>query len=218
MKRLVFLCVCMLSLFVLAGCAADKSSDINEKEYTAQAGKAAPQNGKVLIAYFSMIDDVPKDADAVTHATSSIGNTKTAAEEIQRQTGGDLFAIKTANVYPSDHKEASAIAKEEIDSDARPELISHVDNMAEYDTVYIGFPIWWYVEPMAVRSFLEEYDFSGKKVIPFCTSMGADIKSSEEDITSLVKGAKVLPGITLHAGQKDQSEAISEWLSDIGMK
>lgn len=161
---------------------------------------------------------MPEGADASAHATPSIGNTESAALEIQRQVGGDLFAIKTVQTYPVSHREASAIAEEEMRSDARPELSTHVENMDEYDTVYIGYPIWWYIEPMAIRTFIEEYDFSGKTVIPFCTTMGAGVEESVGNITSLAKGATVLDGVTIRTGQEDQSEDISEWLTDIGMK
>jgi len=173
---------------------------------------------KTLIAYFSLIDIVPEGADASAHATPSIGNTESAAMEIQKQVGGDLFAIKTVKIYPVSHRECSAIAEEEMRSDARPELSTHIENMADYDTIYIGYPLWWYQEPMAIRSFLEEYDFSGKTVIPFCTSLGADISASEDNIKALLPDATVLSGVTLRTGQQDMSGDISDWLSDIGMK
>ena len=173
--------------------------------------------GNTLIAYFSLIDIVPEGADASAHATPSIGNTESAALEIQSQTGGELFAINTVQTYPVSHSECSAIAEEEMRSDARPELSTHVENMDEYDTIYIGYPIWWYIEPMAIRTFLEEYDLSGKIIIPFCTTMGAGIEESVENITSLVPDATVLEGLTLRTGREDFSEEISAWLANIEM-
>lgn len=193
----------------------DEEMSVPEQETSSDA---TGEGGKTLIAYFSLIDIVPEDADASAHATPSIGNTESAAMEIQRQVGGDLFAIKTVQTYPVSHREASAIAEEEMRSDARPELSTHVENMDEYDTVYIGYPIWWYIEPMAIRTFLDEYDFSGKTVIPFCTTMGAGVEESVDNITSLAEGATVLDGVTIRTGQNSQSEDISEWLTDIGLK
>lgn len=172
---------------------------------------------KVLIAYFSLADSVPEGADAVTHATPSIGNTESAAIEIQKQTGGDLFAIHTVESYPISHRECSEAAEEEMRSDARPELSSHIENMENYDTVYIGYPIWWYQEPMAIRTFLEEYDFSEKTVIPFCTTLGAGVKESEENIQSLCPNSTVLNGLTLYSGQDNFSDEILKWLSEIEM-
>lgn len=174
--------------------------------------------GKTLIAYFSLVDIVPEGADASAHATPEIGNTESAALEIQTQVGGNLFAIKTVQTYPVSHRECSSIAEEEMRSDARPELSTHVENMDEYDTVYIGFPIWWYQEPMAIRTFLEEYDFSGKTIIPFCTTLGAGVEQSVDNIKSLCPASTVLEGLTLYTGRNSFSESVAEWLGEIGMK
>lgn len=241
MKRIAALCLSVLLLLSLAACSGGGQENPVNSDSTPQTSSSEQENteqeetdtmqssgqptaneetagGKTLIAYFSLIDIVPEGADASAHATPSIGNTESAAMEIQRQVGGDLFAIKTVQTYPVSHREASAIAEEEMRSDARPELSTHLDNMDEYDTVYIGYPIWWYIEPMAIRTFLDEYDFSGKTIIPFCTTMGAGVEESVENITSLADGATVLDGVTLRTGREDNSEDISEWLSDIGIK
>lgn len=206
---------------------AAPESQADEEQEPTQVPPQAPEESvseqeeetvsKTLIAYFSLADIVPEGADASAHATPSIGNTESAAIEIQNQVGGDLFAIHTVQTYPVNHRECSAIAEEEMRSDARPELSTHVENMEQYDTVYIGYPIWWYIEPMAIRTFLEEYDFTGKTVIPFCTTLGAGISESEENIASLASGATVLEGLTLRTGRQDMSEDISSWLADIGM-
>ena len=244
MKRYISLCLALMLAFSLVACGSGQSEPTSEPTQTPPSVSEEPmettepeqedeemsvpdqetssevteEGGKTLIAYFSLIDIVPEGADASAHATPSIGNTESAAMEIQRQVGGDLFAIKTVQTYPVSHREASAIAEEEMRSDARPELSTHVENMDEYDTVYIGYPIWWYIEPMAIRTFLDEYDFSGKTVIPFCTTMGAGVEESVGNITSLAEGATVLDGVTIRTGQEDQSGDISEWLTDIGMK
>lgn len=236
MNRIVALCLSSALLFLLTACSGDTptaSTEVNSSQIQSTNSKQEESDmssstepdasvetsgGKTLIAYFSLIDIVPDGADASTHATPSIGNTEAAAMEIQKQVGGDLFAIKTVKTYPVSHREASAIAEDEMRSDARPELSTHIENMQQYDTVYIGYPIWWYIEPMAIRTFLEEYDFSGKTIIPFCTSLGAGVDESVENITSLASSATVLDGVTLHTGREDQSKAISDWLSDIGIK
>ena len=178
MKRIIALCLSVLLLLSLAACSGGGQENPVSSDSTPQISSSEQENseqeetdtmqssgrptaneettgGKTLIAYFSLIDIVPEGADASTHATPSIGNTESAAMEIQRQVGGDLFAIKTVQTYPVNHRKASAIAEEEMRSDARPELSTHLDNMDEYDTVYIGYPIWWYIEPMAIRTFLD---------------------------------------------------------------
>ena len=241
MKRFL---ICILAVCLLCSLAACGSSEPSVSEETPSSSATTPTEDttmpsnepdtttsqpdsdaaeptaekKTLIAYFSLIDIVPEGADASAHATPSIGNTESAAIEIQKQVGGDLFAIKTVKTYPVSHRECSAIAEEEMRSDARPELSTHVENMADYDTIYIGYPIWWYQEPMAIRSFLEEYDFSDKTVIPFCTTLGAGVSESVDNIKSLLPDATVLSGVTLRTGRQDMSGDISDWLSDIGMK
>lgn len=240
MKRITVICLTALLLLNLTACSENERSPVisssskpqstqseqesSSREESSMYSSSESMNsdktsdGKTLIAYFSLADIVPEGADASTHATPSIGNTESAAMEIQRQVGGDLFAIKTVQSYPVSHREASAVAQEEMRTDARPELSTHLDNMDEYSTVYIGYPIWWYIEPMAIRTFLEEYDFSGKTIIPFCTSLGAGVEESVKNISSLAKGADVLDGITLHTGRTDHSDDISEWLTSLGLK
>ena len=220
MRRIVVFCLSVILMFLLAACSGEGQENPESSALAPQPSQAEQEKAgqKTLIAYFSLIDIVPEGVDASTHATPSIGNTESAAMEIHRQTGGDLFAIKTVQTYPVSHREASVIAEEEMRSDARPELSTHLNNMDEYDIVYIGYPIWWYIEPMAIRTFLDEYDFSDKTVSPFCTTMGAGVDESVENITSLADGATVLDGVTLRTGRRDYSKDISEWLSDIGMK
>ena len=105
-----------------------------------------------------------------------------------------------------DDTQSAEAAALEIGRQTGGELSSHVEGMGSYSVIYIGFPIWWYQEPMAVRTFLEEYDFSGKTLIPFCTTLGAGIGESEENIRSLCPGAVVLEELTLHTGQDSFEE------------
>lgn len=186
-----------------------------ESSVPTESSEVEVASSKTLIAYFSLADIVPEGADASTHATPASGNTESAALEIQRQAGGDLFAIKTVREYPISHQECSSIAEEEMCADARPELSTHVENMDDYDTVYIGYPIWWYIEPMAIRTFLEEYDFSGKTIVPFCTTLGTGVAESQENIQNLCPSATVLDGLTLHTGREDFSESVAQWLAQM---
>lgn len=192
-------------------------SPVNETA-PAQGSKAAEKTKrKILIAYFSQARIVSEGADAVSSATPYVGNTFSAAQEIQKQVGGDIFEIVTVNSYPVDHREASAIAKRELKSNARPALASHVKNLDSYDVIFLGYPIWWYTEPMAVRTFLEEYNFSGKIIVPFCTTLGAGVEESVSDIKSICPSANVLEGVTLRTGRPDMALDISRWLSKVGM-
>lgn len=151
-------------------------------------------NGKSLVVYFSRT-----------------GNTKAVAEEIQSLTGSDLVELKTVVPYPSSYNDCLAQAQEERANNARPELSTVVSNMSEYDTVYVGYPIWCYTAPMAIFTFLESYDFTGKTVIPFCTSGSSSINQSVTDIRSICSGVNVLDGF--RAGD---SETVEAWLTRIG--
>lgn len=97
---------------------------------------------------------------------------------IQQETRGELFRIETEKTYPSDYDELVDYGREEPDEDSRPTLSSHVENMDEYDVVFLGYPNWWFDMPMAVYSFLDEYDFSGKTNIPFCTHGGSGFSNT----------------------------------------
>ena len=165
-----------------------------------------------------MDDPDSVDVDATTSASVLMpGNVGLLAQWIQEETGGDLFPIITEEPYSSDYDTCLNRAIEEHDSGSRPAITGYVDHIEDYDIAFLGFPNWWYIEPMAIRTFLEEYDFTGKTVIPFCTTLGAGISESEENIASLASGATVLEGITLRTGRQDMSEDISSWLAEIGM-
>ena len=183
-------------------------SDSTDEEET-------PGNGKVLVAYFSRANHVSDGTDAVSGATNKARNTQTVAMEIARLTDGDLFEIVPERDYPVSHSECSQIALQEYEADARPALRTHVEDMSGYDTIYIGFPIWRYCEPMAVRTFLEEYDFNGKTIRPFCTSMAVGIEDAQANISRLCPTAHVGSGLRIPYTIPDNvSETLSEWIND----
>lgn len=156
----------------------------------------------ILIAYFS-----------------HWGHTKQFAEKIQQLTGGDLFEIKTSRFYPEEHDPCSIQAHREQLNDDRPELTDQVKNMDQYDTVFVGHPIWWYREPMVIRSFWAAYDFQGKTVIPFCTSGDVGIENTEKDTQKYLPTATVKTGLRLGTHAVDSSvPEIKEWLQQDGIK
>lgn len=143
------------------------------------AGAPAPSNKKVLVAYYSRS-----------------GNTKAVARQIQRLTGGDLFEIQTVQAYPSVYNELTDQAKKEIAAGYKPELKNKVENMAAYDAVFVGSPDWWGTYAPAVSSFLSQYDFAGKTVIPFFTNGGGGMQNCERDMKKQLAGVNVAKGIT----------------------
>lgn len=213
MKKTVALL--LLLALILSGCDAGVPG--NSPENSTQAPGAAQtqppasapaqskapggppaQSGSVLIAYFSMPEDVdPAGADAVSGASivvrngRHLGNTQYVAQIIQEAVGGDLFRIETVQQYPLDHEPLVDQASDEKAASARPELSTHIENLEQYDTILIGYPNWWGDLPMPLYTFLEEYDLSGKTIIPFITHGGSRASRTVETISNLQPNAAV---------------------------
>ncbi|MGE5380610.1 MAG: flavodoxin [Methylocystaceae bacterium] len=168
------------------------------------------KDAKCLIAYYSRAGNNYVSGQIVN---LRVGNTEVAANMIQKMTAGDLFHIETMNAYPADYTETTEVAKQELRDKTRPELTDHVENMASYDVIFLGYPNWWGTMPMAVFTFLEESDLSGKTIIPFCTHEGSGLGHSEKDIAKLCHNAKVLKGLAIHGSRvNDAQKDIADWL------
>ena len=125
-------------------------------------------NQKVLVVYFS------RTGEQYSVGNISEGNTAVIAKMVASKTGGDLFEIKVANDnYPKDYTKLTEYSKVELQQNARPEIVGKVNNFEQYDTIFVGFPVWWGDKPMPVYTFLGSYDFNGKTIIPFCTHEGS---------------------------------------------
>ena len=157
-------------------------------------------------------------ADKVLVAVfSASGVTKRVGEEIARVSGGDFFEIvptekyTTADLNWNNRKSRSTV--EMNDASVRPEIASKVADMASYDTVIIGFPIWWGVAPRIIETFLESYDFSGKKIIPFCTSGGSGVGRSDSELHKNVKGnVRWEKGVQIN---RPNEKDIRKWLDNV---
>ncbi len=146
------------------------------------------------------------------------GNTQVIAGKIRKLAGGDLFRIEPVKSYPDDYDEVVELAKDELGKNARPELKSTVRNIHDYDTIFLGYPIWWGVMPMPVLTFLESLDFSGKTIIPFCTHEGSGFGMSERYIRQSCPGAKILSGLAIRGEKRDQADAeIGKWLKSLDL-
>ena len=170
---------------------------------------------KCLIAYFSREGNNYVSGKIVN---LPVGNTKVVAEMIQEMTGGDVFRIDTVKSYPEDYTETTNVAKKELHDNSRPELSSHVENMDSYNVIFLGYPNWWGTMPMPVFTFLEEYDFSDKTIIPFCTHEGSGLGHSEKDIAKLCPKATLLKGLAIHGSRVSAAKKdVTNWLTKIGM-
>ena len=139
----------------------------------------AEDPSSVLIAYFSWS-----------------GNTEQVAQIIRQETGGDLFEITPATAYTDDYNELLDIAQQEQSDNARPELAGQVENWEQYDTIFVGYPNWWSDAPMAVYTFVESYDWSGKTLVPFNTSASGGFGRSLSGLEESAPGASILDGIS----------------------
>lgn len=168
----------------------------------------------ILVAYFSYGENALLPADVDASASASIqfwdnqltGNTGVVAHMINDAVDGDLFSIITAEKYPASYNETVDLGRDEKNSNARPQLISHIENLDKYDTIFIGFPNWWSDMPMALYSFLDEYDFSGKTIISFSTSGGSGLSDAANSIREAEPNAEVLNGFTISARRSVNAE------------
>ena len=171
-------------------------------------------DSNVLVAYFSRMDNIDFDesVDAVTSASINndngdfAGNAAILADYASKASKGDIFSIQTEEKYPSAYRETTDIAADEKADNARPALSTHVENMEQYDTVILIYPNWWGTIPMPVAAFLEEYDFSGKKILPVCTHEGSAMGDSENDINKIVPEADIVSGLSIRGGSVKDSE------------
>ena len=172
-------------------------------------------NSKSLIAYFSRKGNNYVGGSIVN---LPIGNTEVIAKKLQKLTGSDIFQIRTVKSYPEDYTETTNVAREEQRENARPDLTETIDNLNSYGVIYIGYPNWYGTMPMAVFTFLERYDFSGKTIVPFCTHEGSGMGSSERDVKKLCPNAKVLSGLAIRGGSVDRADKdITNWLKKLDL-
>jgi len=158
-------------------------------------------SGNILVAFFSRT-----------------GNTRVIADFIHEELGCDAFEIKPADPYPKDYDATVDRARREQDGDYRPGLATELENTDSYDTVFVGYPNWWGTMPMAVFTFLEDHDLSGKTVVPFCTHEGSRLGRSVKDIAGLYPRSTMLDAIAVRGSAvQNARDDVSEWLQRIGM-
>ena len=197
-------------LLSLSACGQnkDEKASVEVKSSTVQEYTDSNSDGaKILVAYFSQT-----------------GHTRPLAEHAAEILHADLYEIKAADPYTEADinygDSESRTSKEQNDPDVRPEIAGSVENMEQYDIVFLGYPIWWGDMPMAVYTFMESYDWSGKVVIPFCTHEGSGLSGTDSSIAS-VTGAQVLTAIDMRGStaQKlndDTKQTVRTWLDDLG--
>ena len=202
----------------------DQSEPVGSQE---SAGQEEAEGSHILIAYFTWADNTvvedpsSVDVDATTSASVlAPGNATKLAAWIQEAVGGDLHSIVVEEPYSSDYDECLDRAAEEKADNARPALTTHVENMEDYDIVFLGFPNWWYTLPMPVLTFVEEYDWSGKTVVPFVTHGTGGLSSTIRDLTAaLPEDTTILEPIGVYRPEVDTSQgAVQDWLAGLDLE
>lgn len=209
---------------------AEESTEIETEQSTegtaeAESSEAAAQSS-LLVAYFSYSENaaLPDDVDASASASiqpgngALTGNTGVVADMIAQATGADLFSIRTVEQYPDTYDATIDQGQQEQSDGARPELATHLENLDSYDTIFLGFPNWWGDMPMAVYTFLDEVDLSGKTVIPFVTSGGSGFSNTISTIQEMEPQATVQEGLSIGASSATGAQQqVESWLSELGL-
>ena len=168
----------------------------------------------MLVAYFSLA------GEQYGVGVVEEGNTSIIAHMISEQTGADLFEIKPETPYPTTYQGLLDVSQQEMRDNARPEIADTVDNMDDYDTIFIGYPNWWGDMPMIVYSFLESYDLSGKTIVPFCTHGGSGLSDTESTIADITGGTMkdglAIPGTTAQNDRDTAKSEVTQWLREDG--
>ena len=202
-KKIIALLMMVLSMvFLFTACSGGGNSSGTQSENTTEASSAsdastdtaaddtAKADGNILVAYYSYT-----------------GNTEAVAKQIADLTGGDLAEIQRKE----DYQDLQTDAKEEIDQDIRPEITVSVENVEDYDTIFVGYPIWWDEAPAMISTFLDSYDFSGKTIVSFCTSSSDEIDNSLHIFSEICPDANIAEGLTAN----DDAD-IEPWLQRLG--
>lgn len=236
MKKIQSALLCITMLFNLAACSsisqASPSATPAEVSPTTVASErsgtpatdASATGNKSLVVYFSMPETTSPDNMTTEEENSTVvingevlGNTQYVAGIIQRNTGADMFRIEAKTPYPTSHEALVDLAKEEQNNNARPELNATIENLDQYDTIFIGYPNWWGDMPMILYTFFDEHDFSGKTIIPFNTHGGSSFSGTISTIAKLEPNATVHEnGFSVSRNQVQDAEAdIISWLSKL---
>ncbi len=240
MKRYLFLLPALAIALSLTACGSGVGKSVPSSAASSSPAPEDPQSGSIsqlpvsesdqdppgsniLVAYFSWADNAVLDDDVDGVSSPSVippGNVQLLAGWVQEETGGDLFAIRVADPYPCGWDACLARANEERGNNTRPELVDQVENLERYDTVFLGYPNWWYGVPMALLTFLEENDLSGKTVYLFCSHGTGGLARSVELITQAAPQANISDNIfDCYEEETTSSEAdIKTWVNELHLE
>ena len=238
-KTLTFVLALIITVASLAGCSSSKNQSNNstpqpkpsssEQSKTtappAEASAANKDGKRTLVVYFSMPETTTPNNMNQEEANSTIvingevlGNTQYVAYLIQKNIGADIFRIEPKTPYPTNHKTLVDLAKAEQNNKARPELAATIQNLGQYDVIFLGYPNWWGDMPMILYSFLESHNLSGKTIIPFNTHGGSGFSSTVSTIAALQPNANVIKnGFTVSRNTvQNCADDVAAWVKELG--
>ena len=206
-KKIILSLLVLISLFMVTGCGKKKENPEVEKNANEILNKETDNNSdsKVLVVYFS------RTGENYNVGNVEVGNTAIMASYIKEYLNADSFEIVPVNKYPDSYDECLKVATKEKEEDARPAIESKLDDISKYDTIFIGYPIWWGDVPHIILTFMDTYKLDGKTVIPFCTSGGTDIGGSINTLKKYNKNVNWINGKRLNNNEKD----IKNWLNNL---
>ena len=213
----------------LAACSANEAPDEVPEDSSSQTNESTPTpnktEGKNLVVYFSMPEttdpnNMTQDEEQSTVVIDGevLGNTQYMAYVIQETVGADIFRIEPETPYPTGHGELVDLAKKEQNDNARPKIKDTIENFDTYENIFVGYPNWWGDMPMILYSFFDEYDFSGKTIIPFNTHGGSGFSDTISTIKELEPNAAVLDGNSISRNEiQDAEQEIVDWVNSLGV-
>ena len=226
MKKIILVIMVGMLVFSLAGCGknetenrgeiADANENTTRQETAGTVPEAEPESSGA--GESETESAVAGGSNALVVYFSWSGNTENVANAIVNQTGADVFEIVPEEAYTIDYNALLDIATQEKESGARPAIAGSIEDIAQYDIIYVGYPNWWSDMPMILYTFFDSYDLSGKMIAPFCTSGGSGLSNTVNSIRELEPDADVLEG--LHIGSSSASDPenmLSDWLGGLGL-
>lgn len=226
MKKILAVFMSLILVFAFAACSNQQSEPNTSSQTSENTPAPNNTNGKNLVVYFSMPETTDpnnmtteEDNSVVVIDGEVLGNTQYMAYVIQETVGADIFRIEPETPYPTDHEKLVDLAKEEQNDNAKPKIKDTIASFDTYENIFVGYPNWWGDMPMILYSFFDEYDFSGKTIIPFNTHGGSGFSSTISTIKELEPNAEVLDGKSISRNDiQDAEQEIIDWVKSLGFE
>lgn len=218
-KTAIFSFSVIMILFIV-GCQHKPS----QTTQTAETFNNKINDSNILIAYFTWADNTYVDENTDTDASTSAsviapGNVKIIADEIQKHVGGDQFSIIVQDVYSYDYDKCLEQASDQLANQTYPLLQNRINDFEKYDVIFLGYPNWWGRLPMPVMTFLKEYQFDQKTIIPFCSHGTGGLGRTLQDLKNLCPSSQILNPLGISRDEMGEtSQEVSQWLKDIGVE